>query len=121
MCNLLTAVTERMWYKMRCHTFKMGTYMITKLNKIPQYFRVKNSGALHRTFNVEPLYLQHENSGIFATITAYTYLLLLIVSSLQGLAIDYMVGVIIQTELKQFHISHLLNSINFCFSTGRYH
>ena len=27
--------------------------------------RVKNSGALHRTFNVEPLYLRHENSGIF--------------------------------------------------------
>ncbi|KAL9707099.1 hypothetical protein quinque_010617 [Culex quinquefasciatus] len=25
---------------------------------------VKNSGALHRTFNVEPLYLQHENSGL---------------------------------------------------------
>ncbi|XP_021702105.1 histidine decarboxylase isoform X2 [Aedes aegypti] len=25
---------------------------------------VKNSGALHRTFNVEPLYLQHENSGM---------------------------------------------------------
>lgn len=24
---------------------------------------MKNSGALHRTFNVEPLYLQHENSG----------------------------------------------------------
>lgn len=26
-------------------------------------FRVKNSAALHRTFNVQPLYLQHENSG----------------------------------------------------------
>ncbi|KAI5726440.1 hypothetical protein M8J76_002699 [Diaphorina citri] len=25
---------------------------------------VKNSGALHRTFNVEPLYLRHENSGL---------------------------------------------------------
>ncbi|CAH0762342.1 unnamed protein product [Bemisia tabaci] len=25
---------------------------------------VKNSGSLHRTFNVEPLYLQHENSGL---------------------------------------------------------
>lgn len=25
---------------------------------------VKNSGAVHRTFNVEPLYLQHENSGL---------------------------------------------------------
>ncbi|XP_034255895.1 histidine decarboxylase isoform X2 [Thrips palmi] len=25
---------------------------------------VKNSNALHRTFNVEPLYLQHENSGL---------------------------------------------------------
>lgn len=25
---------------------------------------VKNSGALHRTFNVEPLYLKHENSGM---------------------------------------------------------
>ena len=27
-------------------------------------FRVTNSAALHRTFNVEPLYLQHENSGL---------------------------------------------------------
>lgn len=25
---------------------------------------VKNSVAVHRTFNVEPLYLQHENSGL---------------------------------------------------------
>ncbi|GLV39593.1 Histidine decarboxylase [Carabus blaptoides fortunei] len=25
---------------------------------------VKNCGALHRTFNVEPLYLKHENSGL---------------------------------------------------------
>ncbi|CAG0919177.1 unnamed protein product [Notodromas monacha] len=25
---------------------------------------VKNCGALHRTFNVEPLYLQHENTGL---------------------------------------------------------
>ena len=27
------------------------------------FFRVKNSQTLHRTFNVDPLYLQHENSG----------------------------------------------------------
>lgn len=26
--------------------------------------RVKDSTAVHRTFNVEPLYLQHENSGV---------------------------------------------------------
>ncbi len=26
-------------------------------------FRVKNSRSLHKTFNVEPLYLQHENTG----------------------------------------------------------
>lgn len=25
--------------------------------------RVKDSKSLHRTFNVDPLYLQHENSG----------------------------------------------------------
>ena len=36
--------------------------------------RVKNSRSLHRTFNVEPLYLQHENTG---------------------LAIDYMVSIVI--------------------------
>ena len=24
---------------------------------------VKNSGALHKTFNVDPLYLKHENTG----------------------------------------------------------
>ena len=29
-------------------------------------YRVKNSGALHRTFNVDPLYLKHENSGTSA-------------------------------------------------------
>lgn len=28
------------------------------------HFRVKNCETLHRTFNVEPLYLRHENSGI---------------------------------------------------------
>ena len=28
------------------------------------YSRVKNSRSLHRTFNVEPLYLQHENTGL---------------------------------------------------------
>lgn len=27
------------------------------------FLRVKTCAALHRTFNVEPLYLQHENSG----------------------------------------------------------
>ena len=26
--------------------------------------RVKNTRSLHRTFNVEPLYLQHENTGL---------------------------------------------------------
>jgi hypothetical protein len=26
--------------------------------------QVQDAGALHRTFNVEPLYLQHENSGM---------------------------------------------------------
>jgi hypothetical protein len=31
---------------------------------IISFVRVRNSGALHRTFNVEPLYLQHENSGM---------------------------------------------------------
>lgn len=34
-------------------------------------FRVKSSAALHRAFNVDPLYLQHENAGV---------------------AVDYMVG-----------------------------
>lgn len=34
------------------------------LNYLIGSFRVRNSGALHRTFNVEPLYLQHENSGL---------------------------------------------------------
>ncbi len=27
-------------------------------------FRVKSSAALHRAFNVDPLYLQHENAGV---------------------------------------------------------
>lgn len=37
---------------------------------------VRNSAALHRTFNVEPLYLKHENSG---------------------LAIDYMVNTVVRS------------------------
>jgi hypothetical protein len=28
------------------------------------YSRVKSSAALHRAFNVDPLYLQHENAGV---------------------------------------------------------
>ncbi|XP_008477680.1 histidine decarboxylase [Diaphorina citri] len=38
-----------------------------RLHCVPASLRiqgVKNSGALHRTFNVEPLYLRHENSGL---------------------------------------------------------
>ena len=39
--------------------------------------RVKNSGALHRTFNVQPLYLRHENTGktsyVCARFTANTH------------------------------------------------
>lgn len=57
-------------------------------------FRVKNSGALHRTFNVEPLYLKHENSG---------------------LAIDYMV--------RNNYFSVLLSNLilkNFFSSTGKF-
>ena len=27
-------------------------------------YRVKSSAALHRAFNVDPLYLQHENAGV---------------------------------------------------------
>ena len=49
-----------------------GTLQIEKLDKIfddgKLYLfiisRVKNSRSLHRTFNVEPLYLQHENTGL---------------------------------------------------------
>ena len=37
--------------------------------------RVKNSGALHRTFNVDPLYLKHENSGRSGFIKARVNLL----------------------------------------------
>ena len=33
------------------------------LRTIYLLYRVKNSRSLHKTFNVEPLYLQHENSG----------------------------------------------------------
>ena len=52
------------------------------IRKIKQkiFPRVKNSRSLHRTFNVEPLYLQHENTG---------------------LAIDYMVSV-----MKQYLSKH---------------
>ena len=70
--------------------------------------RVKNSRSLHKTFNVEPLYLQHENSGkynnfyrsvkqtrklmfvLILTNTFYQYLYL-------GMAIDYMVSYILST------------------------
>ena len=38
---------------------------------------VQDAGALHRTFNVDPLYLQHENSGMaidYMVIIFYKYL-----------------------------------------------
>jgi glutamate/tyrosine decarboxylase-like PLP-dependent enzyme len=38
---------------------------------------VQDAGALHRTFNVDPLYLQHENSGMaidYMVITQYSIL-----------------------------------------------
>lgn len=37
---------------------------ISVINYNNMVSRVTNSAALHRTFNVEPLYLQHENSGL---------------------------------------------------------
>ena len=55
------------------------------------FFRVKNSRSLHRTFNVEPLYLQHENTG---------------------LAIDYMVRI----KMKQYK-NH---SPTLFFSIGKF-
>jgi hypothetical protein len=36
--------------------------------------RVKSSAALHRAFNVDPLYLQHENAGV-----AIDYMVLLMI------------------------------------------
>lgn len=68
-------------------------------------FRVKNSCALHRTFNVEPLYLQHENSGkhffhltIFficsSFLTIENIFLFFSIVFVVGLAIDYMVSVV---------------------------
>ena len=50
---------------------RLHRYVVNCKRKIPYcirqsiyLFRVKNSRSLHKTFNVEPLYLQHENSGL---------------------------------------------------------
>lgn len=53
------------------------------------FFRVKNSGALHGAFNVNPLYLTHEYSG-----KIYNEILIKfnISNPFLGLAIDYMVS-----------------------------
>lgn len=50
-----------MWY-VKILNILLSIYIIA-LNLFKSKYRVKNSTALHRTFNVEPLYLQHENSG----------------------------------------------------------
>lgn len=42
-------------------------FLSSILIKFTLFLRVKTSAALHRTFNVEPLYLQHENSGKIPT------------------------------------------------------
>ena len=47
-------------------TLKLTPISSYKIIFLPKWycFRVKNSRSLHRTFNVEPLYLQHENTGL---------------------------------------------------------
>lgn len=38
---------------------------VAKSSRLEQFYsRVKSSAALHRAFNVDPLYLQHENAGV---------------------------------------------------------
>ena len=57
-------------------------------------FRVKNSKALHRTFNVDPLYLQYDKKGIIDHYDSCNSLhtkLKEIVYPYIGLAIDFMV------------------------------
>ena len=67
--------------------------------------RVQDSRALHRTFNVDPLYLQHENTG---------------------LAVDYMVGIIpfrkniLNKEFARFDHCGIMLSKFPVFSTGRF-
>nr|CAD7567540.1 unnamed protein product [Timema californicum] len=52
---------------------------------------VKNSGALHRTFNVEPLYLQHENSvGQLIFFLKKTLAMILILTSFMNYILHFM-------------------------------
>lgn len=46
-----------------CWTLLVISYVFWMMKCMKNIYRVKNSCALHRTFNVEPIYLQHENSG----------------------------------------------------------
>ena len=51
-----------MWYvnsEWRNHFYSRLSWLKEKST-----FRVKSSCALHRTFNVDPIYLKHENSGL---------------------------------------------------------
>ena len=54
--------------------FIMSATIIVMLILTMTNVRVKNSRSLHRTFNVEPLYLQHENTGL-----AIDYMVILVI------------------------------------------
>lgn len=61
---------------------------------------VQDSGALHRTFNVDPLYLKHENSGM---------------------AIDFMVLFLLKLyNFQHYSIFLLILTPSFVFSIGKY-
>jgi hypothetical protein len=51
---------------LRNHTIMFLVFKSYKnINFKEKFTRVKNSRSLHKTFNVEPLYLQHENTGTY--------------------------------------------------------
>ena len=77
LCSMLRLCSMRLCgrvcYKVGCgfvacdfHDFHFVVFKKRRagLNLFRNVCRVKNSHALHRTFNVQPIYLRHENTGI---------------------------------------------------------
>ena len=45
-------------------------------------YRVNDSHTLHRTFNVQPIYLRHENTGATTTKTIIIIIIIIIIISI---------------------------------------
>lgn len=62
-CTAMWSVSLRHSYVTPALTLLLTYFLAFNVIVMIIICRVKNSGALHRTFNVQPLYLRHENTG----------------------------------------------------------